>query len=353
MMKKETSNRDPKIEIGRKRRAESPLDGLEPKRSKTDISYLHQAVLEGDVKKVQKIVADLECNESLCVKEADSRDESYNRDGGPSRDARPIARCKNARQNNVITINSRGDMGWTALRFACTRGDVKMVKCLLNNGALARDDLDNQHRQWTPLHTAAGLDQVECLEVLIDAGARCNSRNVDGLSALQVAVVYGSSTKSIQLLVKKGMADMEWKDDAGQTALESASVNRRRDAVVALLELGCDPFSILKEPMAYSDPISEILSSHQGQERSVNKIWINIVENARKLLLISHEIPIDLLYIILDFYNQDTMIPLGTLKLLSSVFLDKSSIGKIALSTSVPYRLCHMEKACKSYKESI
>lgn len=56
-----------------------------------------------------------------------------------------------------VDIDSVEDMGWSPLRYACTRGDVKMCRLLITHGASVNPPKGT--RQWTALHTTAGLDR--------------------------------------------------------------------------------------------------------------------------------------------------------------------------------------------------
>ena len=96
----------------------------------------------------------------------------------------------------TLKLDSTDEQGNTALHVAVTKGNLQMVRSLLDAGAHATPF--NLERR-TPLHNAALFNKVEIAQLLLDRGA-----------------------------------DPSAVDDAGQTALRYATLNQR-DEVAALL----------------------------------------------------------------------------------------------------------------------
>ena len=81
---------------------------------------------------------------------------------------------------NSITVTYDGDLnekntyGQTALMNACWRGDVKLVKLLINKGA----NLDISDRDgFTALMTVCWPSNLEIAKLLIDKGANLDIQN--------------------------------------------------------------------------------------------------------------------------------------------------------------------------------
>ncbi|XP_046983414.1 BRCA1-associated RING domain protein 1-like [Schistocerca americana] len=81
-----------------------------------------------------------------------------------------------------------GQWGWTALHWAASRGDVEVVRLLLEAGA-AVDARDKDG--WTPLHCAAAYRQAEVVAALLDAGADRGATGSGGETPLDLATQPG------------------------------------------------------------------------------------------------------------------------------------------------------------------
>ena len=259
--------------------------------------------------------------------------------------------------------NSIADMGWTPLRYACTRGDVGMCHTLVNNGAKVNDETGV--RKWTCLHACAGLDQLECLKYLVsEAGAVAKTQNVDGFSALHVAVVYGNKGETIRLLVKNGQADMEQRDDAGDTALALACQNHRLPAIdILLFELLADPFGLglFPIPTTYDDCVKDLLLKAQQEERDRNQAFVDALRVTRLLLLVhdngllSAELQLLCLSQLTHSRSNGTLSK-AQFNSLAYCLLDRRSIGMLVLAgvrlVDKEPRLHNVVTACQIYLDS-
>jgi uncharacterized glyoxalase superfamily protein PhnB len=97
--------------------------------------------------------------------------------------------------------------GWTELHTAAKRGDVDVVRSLLNEGAdpNAREEGDNTY----PLHWAAAGKHVETVRALLDAGGDVHGLgDVHELDVIGWATVYSEPGKSPEavasLLLERG-----------------------------------------------------------------------------------------------------------------------------------------------------
>ena len=170
-----------------------------------------------------------------------------------------------------ININARSDSdGRTVLINAAARGDLNVVKLLLERGA---DVNVADNRGYTALHhaiearyddvselllnqpkldpNARGLNGVttlmsyvwrerkDAVQKLLDRGADVNAQDYDGDSALHGAAQNGN-IEIMDLLVAKG-ANLNLKNKVGGTALMWAAVYGHEEAARRLLERGADP----------------------------------------------------------------------------------------------------------------
>ena len=115
------------------------------------------------------------------------------------------------------------------LSAAATKGDAELVQLLLTLGA-------NPHHRETvtpPLVAAAAGGSVECVRLILEAGAEIDVRDEDGATPLMVAATYGH-TKVVQELLSRN-AETKLKDRFGNSALSSAAIKGHSETCNVLL----------------------------------------------------------------------------------------------------------------------
>ncbi|XP_071481796.1 uncharacterized protein [Diadema antillarum] len=150
--------------------------------------------------------------------------------------------------------------GWSALHIASLRGNLNVLRCLLN-GDHASDTQTPQ--KVTPIMIAAECGHLECVRLLISRGANCETYNADGWTALHYAAAR-NQLDVVQLLLEthvpvdiptrkeqytplhlaaqngherilrvlaQSSADLNKQTKLGLTALRIAAENRREEAV--------------------------------------------------------------------------------------------------------------------------
>jgi ankyrin repeat protein len=119
-------------------------------------------------------------------------------------------------------VSGRSPDGFTALHLAVFFGHPETARLLLDTGsdvtARTTNALDNQ-----PLHAAAAGEKtrrLECVRMLLEAGAPVNERQSGGSTPLMSSAQNGDGPV-LDLLLERG-ADPSLKDDEGRTAADHA-----------------------------------------------------------------------------------------------------------------------------------
>ena len=138
-----------------------------------------------------------------------------------------------------------GGVTFTALMLAVKGGHIEIVKLLLEAGADPNASFGVAHVGFfTPLNLAVGgqfKNRLEMIDVLVAGGALLNPPPEFDYSPLMTAISM-NDIEMIQALLKRG-SDVNWEDNFGNTALESAATDGNRSATIVrlLLEAGADP----------------------------------------------------------------------------------------------------------------
>lgn len=128
-------------------------------------------------------------------------------------------------------VHDADTSGVTALHFAAGRGSAAMVKSLL--GFAANVDVKDERRE-TPLMWSRG---AQVMELLVEARADVNARNVSGQTALILASTNGDED-SIGFLAKLPGLDLDACDSNGCSAYAAAVRAGHLDAADLLKSLG-------------------------------------------------------------------------------------------------------------------
>jgi cytohesin len=131
--------------------------------------------------------------------------------------------------------------GHTLLHLAATSGSVELTREMIKAG-LRPDDLGSIG--VTPVQYCANMLKPEegvldCIRVLIQAGADLSIRARDGITAVTFAAAAGN-VEVVRLLLAAG-APASSADDCGQTAFHHAAKHGHADVVEELLAWGACP----------------------------------------------------------------------------------------------------------------
>ena len=165
---------------------------------------IHKAATEGDMEKVQALIAD---------------------DPG--------------------LIDAKDEMGRTPLHLACYGGHIELVKYLMTKGADMEAKFANGS---TALFWAIPEGHLDIVKLLIAEGADVGARQNDGTSLLHIAAVSGQK-EIAALLIDKGL-DPNTKQNEGSNPLTYAVSRGHREVAELLIDRGADVN--IQDNMGYS-----------------------------------------------------------------------------------------------------
>ncbi|XP_043831896.1 ankyrin repeat domain-containing protein 31 [Dromiciops gliroides] len=117
----------------------------------------------------------------------------------------------------VTKVQKRNAKGKSRLHLAAKRGDLSLVKALIESGAYVNQ---KDNAGWTALHEAANKGFNEVMVELLKAGANVNSESLDGLLPIHNAV-SGNHLKAAEILLQHG-SEHNQKDGDQKSALDRA-----------------------------------------------------------------------------------------------------------------------------------
>jgi len=147
-----------------------------------------------------------------------------------------LAPSERTRVEGKVSINATEADGFTALHWAAQRNDLQLVDLLVEAGANVKA---STRYNITPLYLAAMNGNAAMMERLLKAGADPNGTAEEGQTMLMTAALSGKPD-AVRLLLTRG-AKVDTKEPyRGQTALMWAAAEGNTAAVDVLLEAGAD-----------------------------------------------------------------------------------------------------------------
>ena len=167
-------------------------------------------------------------------------------------------------------VDDRDREGTTALHNAAWRGNLDIVRYLIEQGASLNALMNGGGN--TALHNAASIGNIEVVRVLLDAGADVDCRTTWGATPLQWAARQGGEDV-VQLLLERG-ADPRAAGDDGATAFFAAMDSGHLPAARLLLDAGADVD--VRSPDVHRTPLH--LAALRGQAEAAALLLDNGAE---------------------------------------------------------------------------
>nr|KAF6365757.1 ankyrin repeat domain 31 [Pipistrellus kuhlii] len=124
----------------------------------------------------------------------------------------------------TVGINKRNARGESTLHLAVRRGDLSLMKVLIESGA---DVNLKDNEGLTPLHKASSEGSDDIIVELLKVGANVNCEDLDGILPLHDAVA-NNYLKAAKILLQHG-ANPNKKNKKQKTALDEAADERMRE----------------------------------------------------------------------------------------------------------------------------
>jgi Ankyrin repeats (3 copies) len=156
------------------------------------------------------------------------------------------------RSNNVqavIAMLNTGTIAWdirddtthcmTAMHIAAQCGHASVLQALLNTATVAGTSVKDRSKA-TPLHYAVQVDsssnmhnmnadmqhqqlhlQLQCVQILLKHGARCDTKDKNGMTVLHIAAANGF-TEAVGTILSNGRHKINTRNKHGATALQCA-----------------------------------------------------------------------------------------------------------------------------------
>uniref|UniRef100_A0ABD2WCZ9 Poly [ADP-ribose] polymerase n=1 Tax=Trichogramma kaykai TaxID=54128 RepID=A0ABD2WCZ9_9HYME len=163
--------------------------------------------------------------------------------------------------------------GNSALLDAAKKGNLARVQRLVTQDNI--NCRDAQGRNSTPLHLAAGYNNLEVAEFLLERGADVNAQDKGGLIPLHNASSYGHL--DIAALLIKYNTVVNATDKWGFTPLHEAAQKGRTQLCALLLAHGADPFLKNQEgqspvDLANADDVRSLLQDAMASQQVITSI---------------------------------------------------------------------------------
>uniref|UniRef100_W5M8C8 Ankyrin repeat domain 44 n=1 Tax=Lepisosteus oculatus TaxID=7918 RepID=W5M8C8_LEPOC len=156
---------------------------------------------------------------------------------------------------------------FTPLHCAVMNNHEACASMLLD--ALGSDIVNCSDAKGSPLHAAAFMDHVDCLQLLLSHGASGNAVDQSGRSAVMMGAEQGS-VGAVGELVGSAKANLSLTDHKKNTALHLACSNGQEQCALLILEKLTDPNLINAANAALQTPLH--LAARSGLKHVVQEL---------------------------------------------------------------------------------
>lgn len=148
--------------------------------------------------------------------------------------AKPVKPVNNTDDANNVAIDDNDVARERALTDAATKGRTSSVEKLLDQGA--KPNSQNQDG-WTALALAAKSGYVDTVRALLERGADPNAKHKTGMTALMLAA-NGGHTQTVEALIEGGADVDEVNKASGESALAMATKHNYAEIIKVLKAAG-------------------------------------------------------------------------------------------------------------------
>lgn len=120
---------------------------------------------------------------------------------------------------------------------AAAMGDTKTLKKLLNDGV----DPNSRVEGFTPLMAACAKGKISCVKILLEHGADCSMRSVNGNKTALFVAIQQDNSRCLKLLLDAGAdANERYVEEGNTTPLMHACYLGYANCVRVLIQAGAD-----------------------------------------------------------------------------------------------------------------
>ena len=137
-----------------------------------------------------------------------------------------------------ININKQIDLGdgvkITFLTYAADKGNIDLVKYLVERGANVNQNTGAKNGDMTPLSVAARADNIPMMEYFLQKKAKIDGANIDGATPLMLALENGKYAAAKFLIEKKANGKVENK--YGVTTVMCVITSGNKDCIKLVID---------------------------------------------------------------------------------------------------------------------
>ena len=148
-------------------------------------------------------------------------------------------------------VNIVSKIGATAISYAIDKGYIDIVNILIDKSNLELSTVDG----WCPIHFAARKGDVKMVKLLLDHGVKTDVLTDKGFTPLMIAA-YNNFTNIVKLLVYNN-ANQMLKNTEGKTALEIAIERNSNESSQFLQDPSITPMDLLE--LGYTEAVRKII----------------------------------------------------------------------------------------------
>ncbi|XP_004602631.2 transient receptor potential cation channel subfamily A member 1 [Sorex araneus] len=173
------------------------------------------------------------------------------------------------------------------LHYAAEEGQIQLMEMIINDSSCETVNMMDNYGN-TPLHWAAGKNQVESVKFLLSKGANPNLRNNNMMAPLHLAV-QGLHNEVVKVLTEHSGTNVNLEGENGNTSVLIACARDNSEALQILLKHGAKPcksnkwgcFPIHQAAFSGAKNCLEIILKYGDEHGYPRQSHINFVNNGK------------------------------------------------------------------------